>query len=97
MPALQPRDWVPAHSEDLVQRIAVATAEADVGEVLAEIEGLAARNRHIHEERCFNLNPAANVMNPRAEALLSAGLGTRPSLGYPGDKYETGLEAVERI
>ncbi len=36
-------------------------------------------------------------MNPRAEALLSAGLGSRPSLGYPGDKYEMGLEAIEEI
>jgi glycine hydroxymethyltransferase len=44
-----------------------------------------------------NLNPATNIMNPRAEALLSAGLGPRASLGYPGDKYETGLEAVERL
>ena len=46
---------------------------------------------------CVNLNPATNVMNPRAEALLSAGLGSRPSLGYPGDKYEMGLEAIEQI
>jgi glycine hydroxymethyltransferase len=36
-------------------------------------------------------------MNPRAEAFLAAGLGSRPSLGYPGDKYEMGLEAVEQI
>jgi glycine hydroxymethyltransferase len=36
-------------------------------------------------------------MNPRAEAMLSAHLGSRPSLGYPGDKYETGLEAIEEI
>ncbi len=36
-------------------------------------------------------------MNPRAEALLASGLGSRPSLGYPGDKYEMGLEAIERI
>jgi glycine hydroxymethyltransferase len=51
----------------------------------------------IHEEECFNLNPATNVMNPRAEALLSSGIGSRPSLGYPGDKYEMGLEAIEEI
>src|SRR5262249_3059404 len=38
-----------------------------------------------------------NAMNPRAEALLASGLGTRVSLGYPGDKYEMGLEAVEQI
>jgi glycine hydroxymethyltransferase len=36
-------------------------------------------------------------MNPRAEAALSRGLGSRPSLGYPGDKYEMGLEAIEEI
>ena len=36
-------------------------------------------------------------MNPKAEALLSCGIGTRPSLGYPGDKYEMGLEAIEEI
>jgi glycine hydroxymethyltransferase len=36
-------------------------------------------------------------MNPRAEAALAAGLGSRPSLGYPGDKYEMGLEAIEQI
>ncbi|MBY0397948.1 MAG: DegT/DnrJ/EryC1/StrS family aminotransferase, partial [Thermoleophilia bacterium] len=28
---------------------------------------------------------------------LAAGLGARPSLGYPGDKYEMGLEAIEEI
>ncbi|WP_223189749.1 serine hydroxymethyltransferase [Nonomuraea terrae] len=36
-------------------------------------------------------------MNPLAETLLSAGLGTRPSLGHPAEKYETGLEAIEQI
>lgn len=29
--------------------------------------------------------------------MLSAGLGSRPSLGYPGEKYEMGLEAIEQI
>ncbi|MEY2582306.1 MAG: glycine hydroxymethyltransferase, partial [Ilumatobacteraceae bacterium] len=51
----------------------------------------------IHEIECINLNPATNVMNPRAEAALSAGLGSRPSLGYAGAKYEMGLEAIEEI
>jgi glycine hydroxymethyltransferase len=36
-------------------------------------------------------------MNPRAEALLSARIGSRASLGYPGEKYETRLEAIEQI
>ncbi len=28
---------------------------------------------------------------------MASGLGARPSLGYPGDKYEMGLEAIEEI
>lgn len=55
------------------------------------------RNHTIHEHDCINLNPATNVLNPKAEAVLASGLGSRPSLGYPGDKYEMGLEAIERI
>ena len=55
------------------------------------------RNREIHDRECINLNPASNVMNPRAEAVLSCGLTTRASLGHPGDKYEMGLEAIEEI
>ena len=91
------RNWVPAVSEARVQEIASRVASMASDGISARIEELARDNRTIHEKRCFNLNPATNVMNPRAEALLASGLGTRPSLGYPGDKYEMGLEAIEEI
>ena len=91
------RNWVPAECEALVQAIATDTGAASSADILARIEDLAERNRDIHERECFNLNPATNAMNPRAEALLATGLGSRPSLGYPGDKYEMGLEAIEEI
>ncbi|MBO6896068.1 MAG: aminotransferase class I/II-fold pyridoxal phosphate-dependent enzyme [Shimia sp.] len=91
------RDWVPAASETLVRDIAKRTADTSTTDILDRIEGLAAKNRDIHERECFNFNPATNVMNPRAEALLASGIGSRPSLGYPGDKYEMGLEAIEEI
>lgn len=94
---LQRRSWVPAASEQLVQRLAGDTAAADATLLEGRINSLVRQNREIHEELCINLNPATNVMNPKAEALLASGLGTRVSLGYPGDKYEMGLEAVEQI
>ncbi|MEU7898392.1 aminotransferase class I/II-fold pyridoxal phosphate-dependent enzyme [Nonomuraea sp. NPDC049152] len=94
---LAPRSWVPAASDDLVQRGAAAVSSQPASDTLAEIDRLADRSHQIHDVECVNLNPATNVMNPRAEALLSAGLGSRPSLGYPGDKYEMGLEAIEQI
>jgi len=94
---LEPRGWVPETCETRVGEIAAATSQSAPEAVLARIEALAEQNREIHERACFNLNPAANVMNPRAEALLASGIGSRPSLGYPGDKYEMGLEAIEEI
>jgi glycine hydroxymethyltransferase len=97
MTNLTPRDWVPVDCEALVQRVADATAVDGTDAVAARIDALIARNRDIHDRDCFNLNPATNVMNPRAEAALASGLGARPSLGYPGAKYEMGLEAIEEI
>ncbi len=91
------RNWVPDQCETRVQQIAVKASQASSDELIKRIDDLATRNREIHERECFNLNPATNVMNPKAEALLSSGIGSRPSLGYPGDKYEMGLEAIEEI
>lgn len=94
MPHSSPRPWVP--TEDYIQSLAArAAAPSDI--VNARIETLIQKNLAIHDTECFNLNPATNVMNPRAEAALARGLGSRPSLGYPGDKYEMGLEAIEEI
>jgi glycine hydroxymethyltransferase len=97
MTGLRHRPWVPEASETYVQEIAAGVARASATEMIALIEELTDRSRWIHDRQCVNLNPAANTMNPRAEALLASGLGSRPSLGYPGAKYETGLEAIERI
>lgn len=95
--ALAHRPWVPEPSERLVGAVAREAAGRGAAEQLAELDRLVALNHRIHDAECVNLNPATNVMNPRAEAVLAAGLGSRPSLGYPGDKYEMGLEAIERI
>ena len=86
MTYLARRDWVPAASEDLIQSTAAGVAAATADAIAARLDAEIARNRTIHERDCVNLNPATNVMNPKAEAALSAGLGTRPSLGYPGDR-----------
>ena len=94
---LQPRPWVPAHCEALVQRVAADAAQRDAPALVDEIERLVGENHRLHEREGLNLNPATNIMNPAAEALLSRGLGARASLGYPGDKYEMGLDAIERI
>jgi len=97
MANLQKRGWVPNRTEDFISRVAQEVAATDSATTAARLEVLATENEAIHLKHCFNLNPATNIMNPRAAALLSRGLSERPSLGYPRDKYETGLEAVEEI
>lgn len=89
----------PWMSAPAVVRLAETAALADAPDttVATRLRAAAARNRAIHDDGCFNLDPASNVMNPAAEALQAAGLGSRPSLGWPGAKYETGLEAIEEI
>ena len=95
--SLAARPWTPAQVEQRVASVSTRFAQLDPAAAATEIDRLVAENHRIHDEDCVNLNPATNVMNPRAEAMLSANLGSRPSLGYPGDKYEMGLEAIEQI
>jgi glycine hydroxymethyltransferase len=97
MTHLARRDWVPAASEDYIEEIARSAASAQSDWIERRIGELVDENREIHERQCINLNPATNLMNPKAEAMLAQGLSSRPSLGYPGDKYEMGLEAIEKI
>ena len=99
MPRTAPttRGWLPAVAQGREAEILASVERFNADEIEGAVNGLIERNRVIHNEECINLNPATNVMNPRAEAALSSGLGTRPSLGYAGEKYEMGLEAIEQI
>ncbi|MGH7069011.1 MAG: serine hydroxymethyltransferase [Acetobacteraceae bacterium] len=97
MAMLRERAWIPEASERLIRSIAGAVAAATPEATTGRLAGLIAANRTIHEQTALNLNPASNVMNPAAEAVLAQGLGTRASLGYPAHKYEMGLEAIEEI
>src|SRR5271170_1096945 len=64
-------------------------------------DALVHRLVHDHEQlvdgECVNLYAGTNIMNPRASALLSSTIGSRPSLGYPGDKYNKGMVHAEQV
>ncbi|WP_309132940.1 beta-eliminating lyase-related protein [Brevibacterium sp.] len=100
-----PQPWVPAGSRARIEEIAhthlgegaAQPPGVPMAEVVDRIEGLIAASDALHDEEAFNLNPASNVLNPRAAALLSSGAGPRTSLGYAGDKYEMGLEHIEQV
>ena len=95
--ALEPRRWLPPAVDAHGLQIAADLAALSAAGLQQRLNALVQENHRLHDEEAFNLNPASNRMNPRAEALLAVGLGTRASLGHAGDKYETGLDAIEQI
>jgi glycine hydroxymethyltransferase len=97
MQSLKTQSWATAASQELITRIASQVDTKAGADVQNWIEELAQENHRLHDIEGINLNPATNILNPRAEKLLSSGMGSRASLGHPGDKYETGLGAIEQI
>jgi glycine hydroxymethyltransferase len=97
MQSLKTQSWATAASQELITRIASQVDTKAGADVQKWIEELAKENHRLHDIEGINLNPATNILNPRAEKLLSSGMGSRASLGHPGDKYETGLGAIEQI
>ena len=91
------RPWVPTESESRAAAIADEAVELGAPARVTRLSELIDANTRIHDDECVNLNPATNTMSPAATAALAGGLGTRTSLGYPGAKYEMGLEAIEEI
>lgn len=95
--SLKTQIWATPASQALIERIASQVDSKSGSDVQGWIESLAVENHRLHDVEGINLNPATNILNPRAEKLLSSGMGSRASLGHPGDKYETGLGAIEQI
>lgn len=95
--SLASRPWLPEPAAHRVTSILDDLSRRDTAGAGRWLADLIADNQRVHDDECVNLNPATNRMNPRAEAMLAARLGSRASLGYPGEKYETGLEAIEQI
>src|ERR1700730_17278374 len=96
-PAAADTPWLPAECRRVVAeveaRLVAENADAIEREVMRLVE---AHERHMDRES-IGVNARTNVMNPRAAALLARSLGNRPSLGYPGDKYEMGMEFAGEI
>lgn len=92
-----PRPWVPAELERAIEERAAHYRALASDALEAEVRELLARHEQYMDRECVSLYAGTNVMNPRAAALLSSSIGSRPSLGYPGAKYEMGMQYAEQI
>lgn len=94
---IDPKPWLPAECRQVIADAEAELLAGEIDDIDRSLHGLVdAHERHMDLET-IGLNAGTNVMNPRAAAMLGRSLGNRPSLGYPGDKYEMGMEYAERI
>ncbi len=91
------RDWVPAVSVKFYEEQAKTYRNLAARDFAGEVAKTLAAHERYTDHDCINLYAGTNFMNPRAARFQASSVGTRPSLGYPGDKYETGLGHAEKI
>lgn len=91
------RPWVPDWLEIPIGERIRHYAGLSPDALEAELEATLARHEQLHDREVLNLYAGTNAMNPRAAAFLARSVGSRPSLGWPGDKYETGLGHAQEI
>jgi glycine hydroxymethyltransferase len=94
-PTLGP--WATEAVNQRYAELAARSADLPGKARLQRLMALVDEQAQLVDRECLNLNPATNAQNPYADVLLASGIGTRPSLGHPGDKYETGLGPSEEL
>lgn len=96
-PIDSPRPWVPQEVTHFYEEHAASYRARAPAALRDAIETALVQHERFMDYECINLYAGTNMMNPRAARLLASSVGSRPSLGYPGDKYETGLGYAEQI
>jgi glycine hydroxymethyltransferase len=91
------RPWLSAPAQARYDELAATVPDLDGAGRLARILEVVETQQAWVDDRCLNLNAATNLPNPQASRVLASTLGSRPSLGHPGDKYETGLGPSEEL
>ncbi len=89
--------WIPEPAQSFIAANTRRIAAMSLAELDAEVHRLVAAHEQLVDHECVNLYAGTNVMNPRAAKLLASSIGSRPSLGHPGDKYNKGMVYAEQI
>ena len=97
LPRIAEKDWLPENCRDVIAELEAPLTEGSLEEIENRVLSIINDHERHMDEETIGLNAGTNVMNPRAAALLSRSLGNRPSLGFPGDKYEMGMQHAEKL
>ena len=97
LPPIAGKPWLPDDCRVLIGELEGSLTAGSFDDIDARVHDLIdVHERHMDVET-IGLNAGTNVMNPRAAELLGRSLGNRPSLGFPGDKYEMGMQHAEKL
>jgi glycine hydroxymethyltransferase len=90
------RPWA---SDTVQQRIAEVSSALPIGDPQALSDLLVDTTRATREtfDRSFSLYAGANVLSALAARTASVGLGSRPTLGDPGEKFPSGVDQLDVI
>ncbi|HZC04525.1 MAG TPA: aminotransferase class I/II-fold pyridoxal phosphate-dependent enzyme [Ktedonobacterales bacterium] len=91
------RPWLTETEATRVEQLVNLFDSLSPGLGAEQVAAYARRSDKHYDNESVVLYAGTNVMDPRASALMGGGLSSRPSLGHPGAKYETGLEDAEAI
>lgn len=93
----QLRPWLATHEAARIDELLAAFQDIAPELVYDQVSLLMKRSEALFDYQSLNLYAGTNVMDPQAQRVLDSSLGSRPSLGYPGGKYEMGLQDAEAI
>jgi glycine hydroxymethyltransferase len=90
---------VPWADEPARSRLAAVEASLPADALAAVAAAAASAREHARaiEEECLLLYAGGNVPSPLVAGLHEAVLASQPSMGYPGDKYQPGLERIDVV
>jgi glycine hydroxymethyltransferase len=91
------KTWLPDDCRDVIADVEGPLTEGSFDDIDARVLAVIDDHERHMDDETIGLNAGTNIMNPRAATLLSRSLGNRPSLGFPGDKYEMGMQHAEKL
>jgi glycine hydroxymethyltransferase len=93
----QLRPWLETSELSRIDELMQAYGNTEPTRVPALVAQFVRQSELLNDRNCVNLYAGTNIMDPQARLLTENTIGSRPSLGQPGNKYEMGLEHAEAL
>jgi glycine hydroxymethyltransferase len=95
--SISSRPWLPDAARTFYDTHAERLRELDTDALEQTLFSLVEKHERFYDHACLTLYAGTNVPNPKVSALLGSSLGSRPNLGYPGDKFNRGMVHAEAL